>query len=102
MMIFTVEINVGMHCIPAHYISISHMSYMTPEQILKKNRFFLEPRAKLLICIECGKGKKECKCEKNVKCPYCNSRFEETDQLSKHIDRIHIGSGLLEGDFRKF
>jgi hypothetical protein len=55
-----------------------------------------------LICIECGKGKKECKCEKNVKCPYCNSKFEETSDLSTHIDRIHIGPGLLEGDFRKF
>ncbi len=40
--------------------------------------------------------------EKNVKCPYCNSKFEETSDLSTHIDRIHIGPGLLEGDFRKF
>ena len=91
-----------MQCIPAHYISISLYVIMTLEQILKKNKFFLEPRGKLLICIECGEGKKECKCEKIVKCPYCNSRFEETEQLSKHIDNIHIGPGLLEGNFRRF
>ena len=30
------------------------------------------------------------------------SRFEETSDLSTHIDKIHIGPGLLEGDFRKF
>ena len=24
------------------------------------------------------------------------------EELSKHIDRIHHGSGLLEGDLRKF
>ena len=35
-------------------------------------------------------------------CPYCQSKFEEKDQLSKHIDRIHLGSGLLEGDLRKW
>ena len=78
------------------------MSYMTPEQIMKKNRFLLEPRGKVLICIECGKIKKECRCEKNVRCPYCKSSFEETSDLSVHIDKIHIGMGLLEGDHRKF
>jgi uncharacterized C2H2 Zn-finger protein len=36
------------------------------------------------------------------KCPYCNSLFENNGDLSKHIDRIHNGSGLLEGDSRKF
>ena len=35
-------------------------------------------------------------------CPYCESKFETTEELSKHIDRIHHGSGLLEGDTRKF
>ena len=35
-------------------------------------------------------------------CPYCQSKFEDKDQLSKHIDRIHLGSGLLEGDLRKW
>jgi hypothetical protein len=24
------------------------------------------------------------------------------NELSKHIDRVHLGSGLLEGDVRKF
>ena len=35
-------------------------------------------------------------------CPYCDSAFDDKDELSKHIDRIHHGSGLLEGDTRKF
>ena len=35
-------------------------------------------------------------------CPYCDSVFDDKDELSKHIDRIHHGSGLLEGDTRKF
>ncbi len=37
-----------------------------------------------------------------IKCPYCESIFENKEDLSKHIDRIHHGSGLLEGDSRKF
>jgi len=37
-----------------------------------------------------------------VVCPYCSSVFEQSDELSKHIDRVHIGLGLLEGDFRKW
>jgi CBS domain-containing protein len=39
---------------------------------------------------------------KGVSCPYCKSTFENKDDLSKHIDRIHIGSGLLEGDLRRW
>ncbi|MEX0640307.1 MAG: hypothetical protein WD018_07110 [Nitrosopumilaceae archaeon] len=35
-------------------------------------------------------------------CPYCGSIFESNEDLSKHIDRIHGDSGLLEGDSRKF
>tara|TARA_B100001123_G_C15327380_1_gene1030008 strand:- start:350 stop:472 length:123 start_codon:yes stop_codon:yes gene_type:complete len=35
-------------------------------------------------------------------CPYCDSVFENKEALSKHIDKIHIGPGLLEGDSRKF
>jgi len=35
-------------------------------------------------------------------CPYCDSKFGSKEELSKHIDRIHHGSGLLEGDTRKF
>jgi len=37
-----------------------------------------------------------------ISCPYCESIFENKEDLSKHIDRIHHGSGLLEGDSRKF
>lgn len=35
-------------------------------------------------------------------CPYCDSAFKDKEELSKHIDRIHHGSGLLEGDTRKY
>ncbi|MEE8132205.1 MAG: CBS domain-containing protein [Nitrososphaerales archaeon] len=34
-------------------------------------------------------------------CPYCSSPFDDKEALSKHIDRIHGGSGLLEGDARR-
>lgn len=37
-----------------------------------------------------------------IACPYCGSKFESKDDLSKHIDRIHLGPGLLEGDLRKW
>ncbi|WP_256438685.1 hypothetical protein [Nitrosopumilus sp. K4] len=37
-----------------------------------------------------------------AKCPYCDSIFENNNDLSKHIDKIHHGSGLLEGDTRKY
>lgn len=36
-----------------------------------------------------------------VSCPYCGSHFDGKGDLSKHIDRLHIGSGLLEGDMRQ-
>jgi len=32
-----------------------------------------------------------------ILCPYCQSRFQTTAEMSKHIDQIHIGKGLLEG-----
>lgn len=35
------------------------------------------------------------------KCPYCESEFDSNEDLSRHIDRIHGDSGLLEGDSRK-
>lgn len=35
-----------------------------------------------------------------VSCPYCASKFNNNEDLSKHIDRIHGDSGLLEGDRR--
>jgi CBS domain-containing protein len=37
-----------------------------------------------------------------VTCPYCQSRFKDKEELSKHIDRLHLGSGLLEGDLRQW
>ncbi len=32
-----------------------------------------------------------------VSCPYCGSIFKNREELSKHIDRVHIGAGILEG-----
>ena len=37
-----------------------------------------------------------------MKCPYCQSEFNDKTDLSSHIDRIHLGSGLLEGDLRNW
>ena len=36
-----------------------------------------------------------------IQCPYCGSPFDTTEGLSKHIDRLHEESGVLEGDYRK-
>jgi hypothetical protein len=30
-------------------------------------------------------------------CPYCESIFQSKEDMSKHIDRIHGDSGILEG-----
>jgi uncharacterized C2H2 Zn-finger protein len=35
-------------------------------------------------------------------CPYCQSKFKDNAELSKHIDRLHTGMGLLEGDKRQW
>jgi signal-transduction protein with cAMP-binding, CBS, and nucleotidyltransferase domain len=35
-------------------------------------------------------------------CPYCPSLFSEKKVLSKHIDNIHIGKGLLEGNLKQY
>lgn len=35
------------------------------------------------------------------KCPYCGSVFKTSEELSKHMDRVHIGCGILEGITRK-
>ncbi len=35
-------------------------------------------------------------------CPYCESPFDDKNALSKHIDRLHGGAGLLEGDSRQY
>lgn len=34
-------------------------------------------------------------------CPYCESPFDTKEGLSHHIDRLHTGSGVLEGDVRR-
>ena len=36
-----------------------------------------------------------------IKCPYCMSLFENKQEMSSHIDGIHIGKGLLEGNLAK-
>jgi uncharacterized C2H2 Zn-finger protein len=36
----------------------------------------------------------------DVSCPYCGSKFKDRTELSKHIDDVHTGRGLLEGDTR--
>jgi hypothetical protein len=33
--------------------------------------------------------------------PYCGSPFDDKEALSKHIDRLHEETGILEGDYRK-
>ena len=39
--------------------------------------------------------------EHNIRCPYCQSVFLEKGILSRHIDEIHIGKGLLQGNLNK-
>ncbi|MEM1584466.1 MAG: CBS domain-containing protein [Nitrososphaerota archaeon] len=36
-----------------------------------------------------------------VSCPYCGSIFKTREELSKHIDRVHIGVGILEGTMKR-
>jgi hypothetical protein len=40
--------------------------------------------------------------DSSIECPYCQSKFKDKTDLSKHIDRIHTDSGLLEGDSRRW
>ena len=40
----------------------------------------------------------EVKEEESLACTYCQSKFKNKTELSKHIDRIHTGLGLLEGN----
>jgi len=42
------------------------------------------------------------KSSSSVECPYCKSKFNDKADLSKHIDRMHTESGLLEGDRRRW
>ncbi len=37
----------------------------------------------------------------NMTCPYCESPFDTKEALSKHIDRLHAGTCILEGDMRR-
>ncbi|MBI5378295.1 MAG: CBS domain-containing protein [Thaumarchaeota archaeon] len=36
-----------------------------------------------------------------IKCPYCSSIFDDKDALSLHVDDIHVGRGLFEGNLAK-
>ncbi len=36
-----------------------------------------------------------------TRCPYCGSEFDDNKVLSKHIDDIHIGKGLFEGNLSR-
>jgi CBS domain-containing protein len=37
-----------------------------------------------------------------VRCPYCDAVMKDRTELSKHIDQVHLGLGLLEGDSSKW
>jgi hypothetical protein len=41
---------------------------------------------------------KELNEEEILTCAYCQSKFKNKAELSKHIDIIHTGLGLLEGN----
>ena len=36
-----------------------------------------------------------------IKCPYCSSAFDDKTALSTHIDNIHIGRGLFDGNLSR-
>ena len=35
-------------------------------------------------------------------CPYCGQEMKDREELSRHIDQVHVGLGLLEGDRTKW
>lgn len=35
-------------------------------------------------------------------CPYCDAEMKDRNELSRHIDQVHLGLGLLEGDTSKW
>ncbi len=37
-----------------------------------------------------------------VSCPYCDAVMKSQQELSKHIDQVHLGPGLLEGNRTKW
>ena len=38
--------------------------------------------------------------DSKVSCPYCQAKFKDSTELSKHVDSVHTGLRLLEGDTR--
>jgi signal-transduction protein with cAMP-binding, CBS, and nucleotidyltransferase domain len=43
----------------------------------------------------------ELEAAEELRCPYCSQGTKDQKALSKHIDMMHIGKGLLQGDIRK-
>ncbi len=43
----------------------------------------------------------ELETSEGLRCPYCSQGMKDQKALSKHIDMVHIGKGLLQGDLRK-
>ena len=39
---------------------------------------------------------------KGIACPYCGATLKDAEELSKHMDQLHLGEGLLQGDRRKW
>lgn len=37
-----------------------------------------------------------------IACPYCGAVVKDAEELSKHMDELHVGEGLLTGDRRKW
>jgi CBS domain-containing protein len=37
-----------------------------------------------------------------LRCPYCEEEVRDVNDLSRHIDLVHIGKGLLEGNLSKW
>ena len=44
----------------------------------------------------------ELEAPEGIRCPYCGEVMADAKNLSKHIDQIHIGHGLLQGDSSKW
>lgn len=38
----------------------------------------------------------------SFQCPYCDATMKTKEELSKHIDQVHLGPGLLEGNRSKW
>ena len=39
---------------------------------------------------------------RTLTCPYCGASMDSKEELSRHIDQVHLGMGLLEGDRSKW